>query len=135
MQLLFSEWAVTASRLWSSVDTCAWRIPTLRVISIHATRTNCRNPSIFRSSNASTKLKPGYSKANVFSPTQLSHYSVLFACLMDVVLSFVAGLTSYPQSLVQRIAYCLAARCFELLSWRALLAAKFLEPVVNHVDR
>ena len=35
------------------------------VISIHASRTNCRNPSIFRFSNAATKLKPGYSKANV----------------------------------------------------------------------
>jgi hypothetical protein len=40
------------------------------VISIHASRTNCRNPSIFRSSNAATKLKPGYSKANVLSPTR-----------------------------------------------------------------
>jgi hypothetical protein len=35
------------------------------VISIHASRTNCRNPSIFRFSNAATKLKPGYSRARV----------------------------------------------------------------------
>jgi hypothetical protein len=37
----------------------------IAVISIHASRTKCRNPSIFRFSNAATKLKPGYSKANV----------------------------------------------------------------------
>jgi hypothetical protein len=35
------------------------------VISIHASRTNCRNPSIFCYSNAATKFKPAYSKANL----------------------------------------------------------------------
>ena len=35
------------------------------VISVHASKKNCRNPSIFRFSNAATKLKPRHSKANV----------------------------------------------------------------------
>jgi hypothetical protein len=40
------------------------------VISIHASRTNCLIPSIFQFSNAATKFKPGYLKANVFSLTR-----------------------------------------------------------------
>ena len=38
---------------------------TFAVICVHASKTNCRNPSIFRFSNATTKLKPGHLKANV----------------------------------------------------------------------
>jgi hypothetical protein len=53
------------------------------VISIHATRTNCRNPAIFRFSNAATQIETGLFKGESENRQSdaLSHCSVLFACL------------------------------------------------------
>jgi hypothetical protein len=71
------------SRRSPAADRCDLANSEFAVISIHASRTNCRDPSIFRFSNAATKLKPGYSRARVKidSPTALRHCSILFACL------------------------------------------------------
>ena len=57
------------------------------VISVHASKKNCRNPSILRFSNATIKLKSGYTKANVLVRA-LRHCSVLFACLSSALQRF-----------------------------------------------